>query len=230
MLLLPKDKNALFDTFRYFASSLDDARYGYQPVDSSNLLRSIKMVGPEFSYPDYFSMDDESFLLSVISMIKHARIPLSAEFSGTFDSLKENCNFPASDFLLSQDSADILTINYVIGLPNNYEHSNSSAFAGAVAIKELSERHFDPDAWKKAAESHKAKIVFVMGGDSEISASHLLGEKYTYLASFDRAGKTCSIAIDRDYLGQLQKIQLNPNSLLGKAANSNSHSIIRPAA
>lgn len=210
-------KNALFDHYRDVATLIAGAGYNYGLVDSNLLLRTLKVVGPEFNNPDYFSDVDTSFVNHILSGLMHAGVPLLPDFEGTFDTLRYSGTFQPSDFLESDDQSDILSINFIIGRPEGYDHKSSSSFQRAVDYGELSKHHFEPDAWRRAAESHQAKLIFVFGGATEITPNDFAGERYAYLTTTESREHGCSIMIDRKYWAKLKTLPLNPHSPIAQA-------------
>ena len=213
----------LFENFHYILHQNNDAEQ--RNIPDFLLLKSLKVVGPRFQDKELFAQQDFNFLLEAILYAQEHNIPINPDFSGTFDTLEKNSYFKPSDFLKSNDKADIISINHIVQphvqLPENDKKKKTyDSYQNAGGV---SEKHHIKGVWEQAASQHQVKLIFVFGGNGEVSNEQFLGSNFSLLCIKNMKNTSMQVLIDNRYYDKIKSFISLPQPVKSAAELKNSN-------
>lgn len=223
---IEENKYKLFEVFRgivYHSTPFTEPNCNN--TDSNLTLKSVKIVGPHFDLPTVFSQNDVTFLLNGFSQIIENNIPLTSEFSGSLDTIEKNGFYPKSDFLTSEDKADIIFISHIVRPPEGNDLKELSLeYESYVTAGGISKHHHEKGIWPQAVKNHDAKIIMIAyhNQDDDISQNTFQNTNFEITGHLDlNDNMTMVMLVDKDYSAALKNATLQKTSNPSPSSNIN---------
>lgn len=163
--------------------------------DDARGLRHVTLLGG-YSTPGLYDSDDFFHLELAFHALRENKIALHDRF--TIDSI--NLDRQRRDFLKAPPPTDLLVVCFV--------HNPDVSFHEACIKTQhrpsgLSELHFVPGIWAKAAEKSGARAIFVNGGMTELSAKDFCALPYVVASESTRLSFNSGLLLREDYARDL---------------------------